>query len=127
MPLTTVSRRSVKCSGPKYTSDTSCYKKFKNEQLLDNVKRNKNLVKQFFGEQLSWEAFFRGAIFRGDNFPGGHISGVHFLGVFFPLGFFPGGIFPDTLLINVSRKCSGLFLFYLNVDLITTMGKTRYL
>ena len=39
--------------GPRYASETSYYKKFENEELQDNVKSNKNLVKQF-----SWGVIF---------------------------------------------------------------------
>ena len=45
--------------GPRYASETSYYKKFENEELQDNVKSNKNLVKQF-----SLGVIFLGAIFR---------------------------------------------------------------
>ena len=80
------------CRDPRSASETSYYKKFENEE--DNVKSNKNLVKQFSGEQFSWETFFRVAIFLGSLFPGGN-----FLGSIFPGGFFPGSIFPNTLLV----------------------------
>ena len=50
------------CRGPRYTSETGYYKKFENEE--DNVRSNKNLVKQFSG---GW-AFFRRAIFSGAFF-----------------------------------------------------------
>ena len=48
--------------GPRCASETSYYKKFENDELQDNVKSNKNLVKQF----------------SGGNFPGGHFSGRQF-------------------------------------------------
>ena len=62
------------CKGSRYASEISYYKKFENEELQDNVKSNKNLMKQF-----SWGVFFRG----GGNFLGGFISGGIFPGVFF--------------------------------------------
>ena len=69
-----------RCRGPRYASATSYYKKFKDEQLQDNVNNNKNLVKQFF-----WGAIFLGGIFQGDNFPGLIFSGPFFReGSFFP-------------------------------------------
>ena len=63
-------------SGPRYASETSYYKKRKNEQ--DDVNNNEKLVKkfiedifpEFFGGQLSW-------------------------------GKFSGGIFPDTRFIEL--------------------------
>ena len=95
------------CRDPRYTTETSYYKKFKKEQLQDNVKSNKNLTKQFFWvESIVREAIFLGGIFPRGNFPGRIFLGGIFLGVNFPgdsiLGgffsgtFFPGGIFPDT-------------------------------
>ena len=69
--------------GPRYASETSHYKKFENEELEDNVKSNKNLVKQF-----SW-----GAIFRGDNFPGGNFLGELISRGHFSRGHFSGGLF----------------------------------
>ena len=59
-----------RCRGSRYPSETSYSKKFENEELQDNVRRNKNLVKEFSGG-----AIFLGDIFPGDNFPGGLISG----------------------------------------------------
>ena len=82
------------CRGPRYTSETSYYKKFKTEQLKDHVKSNKNLVKQFFGErggggdgQFSWRQS------SGWQFSWGHISGGIFSGTFFWGSFFPGAFF----------------------------------
>ena len=61
-------------SGPRYASETSYYKKRKNEQ--DDVNNNEKLVKkiiedifpEFFGGQLSWGKFSGGNFLRG-NFP----------------------------------------------------------
>ena len=97
------------CRGPRYASETSYYKKFENEE--DNVKSNKNLVKQFSeggnfpGGQFSWGAFYRGSIFRGPIFFGGLFSGGNFPERIFPGVFFSGEIFPDTIFERVlSRK-----------------------
>ena len=70
------------CRGPRYASETSYYKKFENEE--DNVKSNKNLVKQFSGGR----AFFLWAYFRGIIFWGAVFSGAFSLGAFFPGAFF---------------------------------------
>ena len=84
------------CRGPRYTSETSYYKKFKTEQLKDHVKSNKNLVKQFFGERgggggrtIFLEAIFRVAIFLGAYFRGGSFRGL-FSGDLFSRGHFSG-------------------------------------
>ena len=70
------------CRGPRYASETSYYKKFENEE--DNVKSNKNQVKQFS---------------RG-NFLGALIFGGYFSG-----GLFSRDVFPDTIFERVlSRK-----------------------
>ena len=79
-----------RCRGSRYPSETSYSKKFANEELQDNVRRNKNLVKEFSGGQFSWGTFFRGTIFLGGLFPG---------------GFFPGGIFPNTLVDTLMFIC----------------------
>ena len=84
------------CRGPRYTSETSYYKKFENEQLKYNVKSNKNLVKQFVGYKFSWGAFFRGGNFPGANFPGGIFPGVIFRGAIFLGAFFRGVFFPGA-------------------------------
>ena len=62
-------------SGPRYASETSYYKKRKNEQ--DDVNNNEKLVKkitedifpEFSGGQLSWGKF-SGVNFLRGNFPG---------------------------------------------------------
>ena len=51
------------------------------------VKRNKNLVKQFFGD------IFPGGNFPRNNFPGGHISGWQISEGQFSWGLFSGGLF----------------------------------
>ena len=77
--------------GPRYASETSYYKKFENEELQDNVKSNKNIVKQF-----SWGTFFRGAIFLGGLFPGDNFLG----------GIFPGGFFSNLRVPCLHLKTS---------------------
>ena len=74
--------------GPIYVSETSYYKKRKNEQQKDNVDCNKNLVKQFFRGtifrgQFSLGVYFQREIFRGAIFSGAFFRGAFFLGVFF--------------------------------------------
>ena len=82
------------CRGPRYTSETSYYKKFKTEQLKDHVKSNKNLVKQFFGERGGGGTDnFPGGNLPGGNFPGGIFPGGIFSGTFFWGSFFPGAFF----------------------------------
>ena len=64
-------------SGPRYASETSYYKKRKNEKVQDDVNNNEKLVKKFIedifpefsGGQLSWGKFSGGNFLRG-NFPG---------------------------------------------------------
>ena len=94
--------------GSRYASETSYYKKLKNEQLQDNVSNNEKLVKHFLvghlseGGQFFWgsiflsRAIFRGVIFLKDNFlrgnffgqfsegflPREHFSGYHFKNIF---------------------------------------------
>ena len=65
--------------GLRYVPETSYHKKFKNEQLKEKGNSNKNIVQQFFEDQFSLGAYFRGIIFS-DVFCGG--------GAFFPEAFF---------------------------------------
>ena len=93
---------------PRCVSETTYYKKIKNEQLQDNINSNKNLVKQFFGGHLSGGNFPQQHSSRG-QFSWGIFPGGNFLRGFFPGGFFPGGIFSDTtsfhsLLLNKSLE-----------------------
>ena len=79
--------------GPRYASETSYYKKFENEEPQDNVKSNKNLVKQF-----SWGAIFRGVFSVGQFSSGVYFRGAIFSGAFFRGTFFPGAFFQTLLL-----------------------------
>ena len=95
--------------GSRYASETSYYKKLKNEQLQDNVSNNEKLVKHFLvghfsggeggGGQFFWGSIFlsEGCNFSRGNFPEGqcflgqfsegflpreHFSGYHFKNIF---------------------------------------------
>ena len=91
--------------GSRYASETSYYKKLKNEQLQDNASNNEKLVKHFLvghfsGGEGGGGQFFWGSIFlsEGCNFSRGNFPEGQFFGGNFPRGFYPGSIFPDTIL-----------------------------
>ena len=53
--------------GSRYASETSYYKKLKNEQLQDNVSNNEKLVKHFLVGHFSGGEG-GGAVFLGEHF-----------------------------------------------------------